>query len=42
MKLGGKNRHESKICDGNNQTGSALFGGVGGSNLEKIENIRFL
>ena len=25
MKLGGK----SKICDGNNRTGSALFGGIG-------------
>ena len=29
MKLGGKNNHKSKKCDGNNLTGSAIFGGVG-------------
>ena len=38
MKLGGVNKHKSKICGGNNWTGSALFGGVaGGSNSEKLE-----
>ena len=30
MKLGGKNKHKSKIHDWHNQTGSALFGGGGG------------
>ena len=31
MKLGGNNKHHKfKICDQNNRTGSALFGGVGG------------
>ena len=30
MKLGGKNKYKSKIFDGNNRTGSTLFGGVGG------------
>ena len=33
MKLGGKNKHKSKICDGNNWTWSALFGGVGGGGV---------
>ena len=33
MKLGGKNKYKSKICDGNNRTGSALFGGVGGGGV---------
>ena len=43
MKLGGKNQQKFKICDGNNQTGSALFGGVGfGSNLEKLEKMKYL
>ena len=39
MKLVGKNKHKPKICDGNNWTRSALFGGVGGggSNSEKLE-----
>ena len=39
MKLGGKNKHKSKIGDLHNRTGSALFGGVGGggSNSEKNE-----
>ena len=30
MKLGGKNKHKSEICDENNRTGSALFGGAWG------------
>ena len=30
MKLGGKNKHKSKIRDWRNRTGSALFGGVAG------------
>ena len=30
MKLGGYNKAESKICDRNNWTESALFGGGGG------------
>ena len=43
MKLGGENKHKSKICDGNNRTGSALFGGVeGGSTSKKLEKIRYL
>ena len=33
MKLGGKNKHKSKIGDWNNRTGSALFGGVGGGGV---------
>ena len=40
MKLGGENRHKSKIRDWHNRIGSALFGGVGGgceSNSEKFE-----
>ena len=38
MKLGGKNKHKSKISDWHNRTGSALFSGVGGgSNSEKLE-----
>ena len=38
MKLGGKNKHKSKIHDWHKQTRSALFGGVGGgSNFEKLE-----
>ena len=41
MKLGGKNKHKSKIGDCHNRTGSAHFGGVGeGSNLEKLEKMR--
>ena len=41
MKFGGNNKHKSKICDGNNRTGSALFDGVrgGGSNLEELEKM---
>ena len=42
MKLGGKNKHKSKIDDLHNRTGSALFGGVGGgSNSEKLEKMRY-
>ena len=33
MKLGGKNKHASKIRDWHNQTGSVLFGGVGGGGV---------
>ena len=43
MKLGGKNKHKSKISDQHNRTGSALFGGVGqggGDNSEKLEKMR--
>ena len=36
MKIGGKNKHKSKIGDWHNRAGSAPFGGVGeGSDLEK-------
>ena len=43
MKLDGKNKHKSKICDGNNWTGYALFGGVGGDgNSEKLEKMKYL
>ena len=38
MKLDGKNRNLSKICDWHNRTGSALFGGIGGGGvILKIE-----
>ena len=33
MKLGGKNKHKSKISDWHNRTGSALFGGDGGGRV---------
>ena len=33
MKLDGKNETLSKILDWHNQTGSALFGGVGGGGV---------
>ena len=43
MKLGGKNKHKSKIGGLHNQTGSAVFGGFGGgSNSEKLEKMRYL
>ena len=43
MKLGGKNKHKWKICDGNKRTGYATFGGVGeASNSEKLEKMRYL
>ena len=42
MKLGAKYKHKSNIRDWHNRTGSALFGGVGGSNPEKLEKIRYL
>ena len=35
MKLGGKNKHKSKIRDRHNQTGSALFGGFGGGGVNR-------
>ena len=37
MKLDGKNKNLSKTCDCHNRTGSALFGGVGGGVILKIE-----
>ena len=33
MKLEGKNKNKSKIRDWHNRTGSALFGGVGGGEV---------
>ena len=37
MKLNGKNKNLSKIRDSHNQTGYALFGGVGGGVILIIE-----
>ena len=45
MKLAGKNKQKAKIYDGNNRTGSTLFGVVGGgagSNSEKLEKMWYL
>ena len=44
MKLGGKNKHKSKIRDCYNRAKTALFGevGGGGSNLEKLEKMWYL
>ena len=35
MKLGGKNKHKSKIRDRHKRTGSTLFGGAGGGGVTR-------